>query len=265
MRAILILIAALAANAQDNKEAAAGAQLAKNIRERTTAIEKPILQEYVERAGNKLAAEIPNRNFSYTFALIADDLGGETHEPLSLPGGYIFVSAALIRSAASEGEFAGMLSHAMVHPTLPRVQLNGSTMPLVFISGWNGLGAAEPRSLLPMSLFKRQRENELQADTQAVSMMSAAGFDPEALLSYIARVPAKQLRGATSQQFATLPDRDTRVAAVQQAIQELPTKSYPAADPDEFGRIQAQVPEPAQVQVPTLRRTGPNERPTLRR
>jgi len=266
MRAIFILVVALAANAQDNKEAGLGGELAKNIRERTTAIENPILQNYVERIGTKLALEIPNRNFSYNFALIADDLGGETHEPLSLPGGFIFISTALMRTATREAEFAGMLAHAMVHPTLVPIRREGSKMPLVFIGGWNGFGPTEPGPVMPVSLFKRQQENELQADTLAVPIMSAAGYDPGALASYIARVPEKQVRGATSQQFATLPDRDTRVTAIQQEIQNLPTRSYPTIDPDEFARIQTQVPEPAQVRVPTLRPIGPNvPRPTLRR
>ena len=243
LKALFILIVAAAASAQDNKEAGLGAALAKNIRERTTAIENPSVQEYVERVGRKLAAEIPGANFKYTFALIADDLGGETHEPLSLPGGYIFVSATLIRSAASEAEFAGMLAHAMVHPTLVPVRREGSTIPLVFIGGWNGLGSAEPGAAVPVSLLKRQRENELHADTQAVPIMFAAGYEPEALVSYIERAPAT--------------DRDTRVAALQQEIQKLPGRSYPAVDTSEFAKIQAQLPAP--------RSAAPNLiRPTLR-
>jgi len=259
---ILILVVALAASAQDNKETGLGAALAKNIRERTTAIDNPIVHEYVEQVGRKLAEEIPAANFKYTFALIADDLGGETHEPSSFPGGYIFVSAALIRSAASQAEFAGMLAHAMVHPTLARVQTNGSTIPIVFMGGWNGYGLRQSGDVIPMSLLKGQRENELRADTLAVSMMSAAGYDPEALASYIARVPQKELRGATSQLFATLPDRDTRVAAIQQEIQKLPGRSYPNIDPDEFSRIQAQL----ITEAPAPRRPSSDDtRPTLRR
>ena len=262
MRAIFALIFAVAASAQVNKETALGAQLAQDIRQRTTAIENPSVQEYVERVGQKLAAEIPDVNFKYSFSVIADDLGGETHEPLSLPGGFIFVSAALVRSAASEAELAGMLAHAMVHPTLVPVQRQGPTIPLIFVAGWTGYGLRQSGGLIPISLLKGLRENELRADTMAVSKMSAADYDPEALASYIARVPEKQFRGSTSQQFAPLPDRDTRVAAIQQEIQKLPGRSYPAMDPDEFAGIQAQL----AVQVPAQRRPPPAvTRPTLRR
>ena len=101
MRAIVfILAAAIAASAQDPKAAALGAQLAREIRQRTTAIENPAVQDYIDRIGRKLAAQMPDENVVYQFALISDDAGGATHEPMSFPGGYIFVSASLIRDAA---------------------------------------------------------------------------------------------------------------------------------------------------------------------
>ena len=50
--------------------------------------------------------------FSYTVAIVADDGG---YEPISLPGGFIFVPASTILAARNEAEFAGMLAHAMAH------------------------------------------------------------------------------------------------------------------------------------------------------
>jgi predicted Zn-dependent protease len=259
MRSIIfILAAAAAAKAQDTrdpKEAALGAQLAQQIKQRTTAIENPAVQTYIEGIGRKLAPA----DLAYTFALISDEAGGETHEPLSLPGGYIFVSASLIRNATSEGEFAGMLAHAMAHVTLPRPQVEGATIPIVFIGGWYGLGPRPAGSLLPMSVLKTQRDAETRADALAVQAMSTAGYDPQALTMYIERVQIAPERAAKI--FAVLPDRDTRIAALRQAIAGLPALTYLTTDPDEFGRIQEQVRSngnpirPAEdVHRPTLRR-----------
>ena len=261
MRAILIiLVAAVAASAQANKETALGAQLAHDIRQRTTAIENPLVQEYVERVGDKLAAEIPNRNFSYVFALIADDAGGQTHEPLSLPGGYIFVPASLIRTAADEAEIAGMLAHAMAHVTLPLPRPSNGMMPIIFMGGWQGLGPGTNDAPVPVSLLKVHRENETRADALAIRAMSFSGYDPEALARYIARVQPPPEKPATI--FATLPDRDTRITALRGAVAELPGRTYPTVDPAEFGRIQEQVRNAAAVAVsPVLNRP----RPTLRR
>jgi len=133
-----------------------------------------------------------------------------------------------------------MLAHAMAHVTLPRPPSDNRSMPLIFIGGSYGLGPPPPDgSVVPMSVFKTQRENETRADAFAIQAMSAASFNPEALTAYIARVQLPPERAAKI--FAVLADRDTRVAALRQAIAELPARTYPSTDPDEFSRIQEQV------------------------
>jgi len=242
---IFVLAAAVAASAQDDararKEAALGAQLAKQIQQRTTAIENPAVLNYLDRIGRRLA----DGNRVYTFALIADDAGGKTHEPLSLPGGYIFVSAGLIQSATSEAEVAGMLAHAMAHVTASRPQVGNGTIPIVFIGGSQGL--------VPTSVRKTQRGNETRADAMAVQTMSAAGYDPEALPSYLARVQPPPER--TAKVLAALPDRDARIAALREVIAQLPARAYASPDSEEFHRMQEQVPvSTLDLVPPTLRR-----------
>jgi predicted Zn-dependent protease len=186
----------------------------------------------------------------YKFALVADDEGGPTHEPLSLPGGHLVVSATLIRAAADEAELAGMLAHAMAHVTLPGPQ--GDKIPLIFMGGWNGLGSGSNASVVPMSFRKTQQDNETRADALAVTAMSAAGYDPEALAGYLARVQPPSERAPKI--FAVLPDRDARVAAIRQTITGAPARTYPALDSDVFNRIQEQLPVVEARPRPTLRR-----------
>jgi predicted Zn-dependent protease len=258
MRTILFILVVAAGSAQNPKEATVGAQLAQEVRRRTTAIENPAVQDYIDGIGRKLASQFPAERL-YTFSLISDDAGGDTHEPLSLPGGYIFVSADLIRTAAIEAELAGMLAHAMAHVTLPRPQVDGATIPLVFWGGWQGFGPGRD-SVIPMSLFKTQRDNETRADLLAVQAVSASGYDPEALTAYIARAQPPPER--TAKVFAVLPDRDPRVAALRQAIAELPARAYPSTDPEVFRRMQEQVRNTVRNAVPPVLE---RPRPTLKR
>jgi predicted Zn-dependent protease len=255
MRAIIVILIVAAASAQDLKEAALGAKLAEDIRQGTTAIENPAVQNYIDRIGHKLAAA----NRVYTFSLISDDASGDTHEPLSLPGGYVFVSADLIHSAANEAELAGMLAHAMAHVSLPPLRVDGAQIPIVFTGGWQGLGPGRD-ALVPMSLIKTQRDNELRADAIAVHAMSESGYDPEALTAYIARTQPPAERAAKV--FAVLPDRDARIAALRQTITELPAKAYPPTDPNEFSRMQEQVRNTVRSAVPSMQ---DRPRPTLKR
>jgi hypothetical protein len=78
---------------------------------------------------------------------LGKERGGSTHEPLSVPGGHIFVPATLIPAAGSEAEFAGMLAHAMAHVTerhgirtSARGQGNRSPLPARAPTNWMPIG-----------------------------------------------------------------------------------------------------------------------------
>jgi predicted Zn-dependent protease len=228
------------------KEAALGAQLANEVRQKTTPVNSAVIRDYVEKIGRQLATPLPAPRFTYTFAVIADDLGGQTQEPLSLPGAYIFVPASLILTAQNEAAFAGMLAHAMAHIAerhgtrqATRGELvNVGSVPLVFMGGWTGLGDG---GAIPIAFFSFQRTFETQADVLAIKLTSSTGYDPKALVSYIRRVQPDDAGGSQGARvFSSLPPRSLRITSMEQAIQELPPRVY-ASSSDEFPRIQGEV------------------------
>jgi predicted Zn-dependent protease len=180
------------------KEAALGASLASDVRRHTSAISEPAVHDYIERVGRQLAAQLRGgADLDWEFAVVRDDLGGSTHEPLSIPAGHIFLPTSLILAADNEAELTGMLAHSMAHiaerhgtrmAARGKVD-NSSAIPIVFIGGWMGMGAAgnDDRALLPARFLKIQRENELDADRVAVNIMATAGYNPAALVEYIRR------------------------------------------------------------------------------
>ncbi len=97
------------------KERSLGASQARDFERTTTALNSPTALDYVQKMGARLATQIPQGQFAYTFAVIKDDQGGPLHEPVVFPGGYIFVPAGLLLAAQNEAEMAGMLAHAMAH------------------------------------------------------------------------------------------------------------------------------------------------------
>lgn len=262
MKAVLVMtLAALAASAQDRqpekgvnfysvqKEAALGANLAAEVRSQTTPIDSAVVRDFVTKIGLRLSTQITNAPFPYTFAVIADDSNNATHEPASLPGGYIFVPAKLMLAANDEAEFAGMLAHSMSHAykrdatrEATRAEIaKEATIPLISMGGWTGYGINQASSvLIPVGFLKFQRQFETDADAFAVTTAVKAGYDPAALVRYIGRVPASE-PGTTGKVFATLPTPEERIASMQTAIQALPRQTYAAPDPDEFARIQAEV------------------------
>ena len=257
MRFSVVLLAAVVMTAQEHqvgqgvnfysrqKEAVLGAQLARELRQETTPLDSPTVRDFVEQIGRKLAAQLPVAGMSYTFAVVTDDLGGPTHEPLSVPGGYVFVPTSLILTAQNEAECAGMVGHAMAHVAerhgtrlASRGQLMGGTStPFIFIGGWPNMGIGPSGQTIPLGFLTSLRAFESQSDWLAIQMTSAAGYDPEAIALYIGRVQTED--NTTQKVFSTLPSRASRIADMKKAIQKLPSNTYSSSD--EFPRIQSEV------------------------
>ena len=228
------------------KEAALGAQMAEEVRQSTTPVHSAAVREYVERIGLRLAAQFPDAAFQYSFSVIADAAGGQIHEPLSLPGGYIFVPAGLILTAQNDAEFAGMLAHAMAHVAARHGTRQASRsdiavflhLPLVFMGGWTGTRPAGNEGAAPLSFLKLQRGYEIEADVLAIKSMAAAGYAPEALLRYIDRTQTEST--TTPKVFSVLPQRDARMSGLKETIQGLSPETYTLTN--EISAIQAEVP-----------------------
>ncbi len=241
------------------KEGALGRQLAAEFRKRTTLIDRPTVQNYLDHLGQTLEPHVPDANFPFTFRAIAEDPCPATHEPVALPGGYVFVPAALFIAALDEAEFAGMLAHAMGHiaqrhgtrQATRGTMINNASIPLIFMGG----GCSEGHAI-PLAFMALQRSAELEADSLAVQTMARAGFNPRALAQYLQRVQVRTA-GTISKVYSPLPDRDQRLANIGSAIEKLRTVGYAAIAPAEFSAAQQE-----------LRRLGsrrPQRPPTLMR
>jgi predicted Zn-dependent protease len=224
------------------KEAALGKELAAQVRRDVTVIEIPEVTAYVEQVGHRLAAAMPKPGVSYTFAVIQDDPTGPPHEPLTFPGGYIFVSARLLLAARKEAEFAGMLAGAMPQETTGLRIRVGSPGPVIYV----------PRleDALGRRFVTELRDQVRQADAIAAQAMSKAGWDPRALAEYIGREQPEGPRDTPSAR----PPRAERVAALEEIVARLPAGGV-AANP-EFDQVQALVRswQPPARRAPSLRR-----------
>jgi len=214
------------------KEAGLGQQLAAEFRRQHTQIENSIVQEYLNRLGQKLAAQMPEARLPFTFSAVVDDACRITHEPAAFPGGYIFVTSSLFLAAQGEAEFAGMLAHAMAHITQRHGirEANNPNTALIFMGGAGG--TCSEGQAIPLGFAASLKSNELEADALAIRTMARAGLDPRALIRYIERV---QVRPA---------DRDQRLAAMSSTIDKLPKLppvDYAAGPPNEFAAAQQEV------------------------
>ena len=195
------------------KERALGAGLAAEIRRGSKPFEDSIVNAYVRRVGERLAAFVPDGAFRFEVIV------AEGSEPIGLPGGFIFVPASFFLEAENEAEFAGMVAHAMGHVALRHGTVNAKvprelTIPLVFMGGWMGVHADSQHrsSLIPAGFVEVISGYELEADRFGADLAGRAGYDSAALGSYIRRV---QREGSPAAGLTPLPPKGERLAALE--------------------------------------------------
>jgi predicted Zn-dependent protease len=187
-------------------------------------------QQLVKEVGNKivrssLAGKSP---YEYDFHLLAHP---EVVNAFALPGGQVFITAALFNQLQSEDQLAGVLGHEIGHviarhgaQRIAKMELTqGLTGAAVIASGdYNTAQAAQMiGNLINMSYG---RDQELQSDDLGVRFMSEAGYDPNEM---IAVMKILEKAGGGQQQpefFSTHPSPANRVERIREAIRKYTNK-----------------------------------------
>jgi predicted Zn-dependent protease len=244
-----------------DKEASLGAQLANDVRKKTTPVESEAAIAYLNRIGPAILQQFGEAKFTLHFDLVRDGAAGAYLEPNALPGGYIFVPAALFTDAKNEAEFVGLLAHSIAHVAARHGTREASrgelaqvnTIPLIFLGGYAGFGSLQAQPvLLPAGYLAFARGYESEADMLGATAMSALGYDPKELAAYIGRTanhPAAKL-------FSAWPPAADRVAAIERIAEQFKAPPH-LPDSSEFNRVQEEI---RQSMAPAAARPAPSLR-----
>ena len=209
------------------REIALGKQLAIEVQRQARLLDDPIVNEYINRLTQNLA-----RNSDVKFPVTVKIIDDDVINAFTLPGGFLFVNAGLIRLSESESELASALSHELGHVAarhytreVSRTNLmNGATLPLVFLGGIPGMAVRQVASIgIPLGVFKYSRDFETEADLLGIQYLYKTGYDPTAAIDMFERVAAaeKSHPGAVSQLFNTHPLTLDRINKTQKNIEQL--------------------------------------------
>jgi predicted Zn-dependent protease len=156
---------------------------------------------YVERVGQSLAKHAEVQDIQYSFTVIDDD----GINAFALPGGYIHVTRGLLALANNEAELAGVLGHEIGHVTARHAAQRYSTATAtslgIGVLGILGAIAGLPAELSDLAgsglqtgaavyLQSYSRGQELEADRLGIRYMTAAGYDPDAMVSFFRKLDA---------------------------------------------------------------------------
>ena len=159
------------------------------------------LQAYIEQIGDRIAArsDLPQAEFTFTL------LNSEVPNAFALPGGYVYITRGLLALAETEAEVAGVLGHEIGHVTARHTaQRQTRATGAGVLATLGTIGAAilggEVAGRLAQQvagvgaqayLASYSRDQEYQADDLGVGYMTAAGYDPQAMASFLEKLDAQ--------------------------------------------------------------------------
>jgi predicted Zn-dependent protease len=252
------------------REVALGRQMAAEVDRGSELITDPAINEYVNRVAQNIVlhsdAKIP-----FTVKVINSD----EVNAFALPGGFLYVNRGLLEAAENEAEVAGVLAHEISHVTARHgieqaskgELLNYASIPLIFFGGLGGYLIRQAAGLaVPLTFLKFSRGAEKEADRLGAQYMWAAGYDPNALITFFEKLQAKDKRkpGTLSKVFSTHPLTGDRITEVRDLIARFPDKGEYQISTSEFGQIRSRL-ITANASNRQFGRDSNDRRPTLKR
>jgi beta-barrel assembly-enhancing protease len=159
----------------------------------------------------------------FRFTLLADP---ETVNAFALPGGQIFITAALFRDLETEGQLAGVLGHEMGHvierhgnQRMAQAQLFQGLATAGGVAGGDQQSAKMAQAVASMVQMKYGRDDELEADKWGVRLTAMGGFDPRAMIGVMEVLDRASQGQSPPEFFSTHPKPANRVAYIKEVIE----------------------------------------------
>jgi predicted Zn-dependent protease len=196
----------------NTEEAQIGRAIMRDIRNSGQVVEDPLVTEYLNDIGSRIAAQTNEGQHSFTFFAVQD---GRINA-FALPGGYVGVHTGLLEATRNEDELAGVLAHEVAHVTQrhiaraihanSRQSILTTAMMLgaiiVAAAGGSSDAVQGAMAVAQGTAMQQQinftRSNEYEADRVGIAALADAGFDPYGMASFF---------DVLSRQQTTSPDK----------------------------------------------------------
>jgi len=195
-------------------------------------------QTLVDHIGNRLVERTATSSTPYRFEfhLLADE---DTVNAFALPGGQVFITAALLSRLETEGQLAGVLGHEIGHVAarhgaehLAKAKLTqGLTgAAILATSDGSGRGSAALAAMIGRLVnMKYGRDDELESDRLGVRFTADSGYDPRAMIRVMEILDAASQGTRPPEFYSTHPNPERRIERIQEAISALYPGGVPAS------------------------------------
>lgn len=182
-----------------------GAMTLRELRNYGYLLDDPLIDDWLDKVGQKLATNSDRPQQPFTFFMLRD----RQINAFATLGGYIAVNSGLVLTATREDEVAAVLSHEIAHVTQQHVlrgveRAQRDQIPILLgmlgaivaaqAAGGNSSGDASQAAIFSGLGLMQQRQidytrsNESEADRLGIRTLARAGYDPEAMADFFARM-----------------------------------------------------------------------------
>ena len=211
-----------------------GQEAAQQVRQKSQVVQNPVLQEYVNRIGKRLAdtPQARQSEFPFTFTVVNDP----SVNAFALPGGPMFIHTGLLKDIDNEAELAGVIGHELSHVILRHGTNQASKANLIQLPAMLA-GMVAGRSMLGQLtalgvglgansvLLKFSRNDESEADALGSRLMADAGYNPIEMAHFFQKL-ASSGGSHGPQFFSDHPDPGNRERAIEEEVRASPQRSY---------------------------------------
>jgi beta-barrel assembly-enhancing protease len=182
--------------------------------------EDPLLLNYVQMVGARVAKSSPRGDVSCRFIL----LNTSVMNALAAPGGTVLVTRGLLDTIGSENELAGVLAHEVAHVAKRHgMRLIGNNAVFQLIQG-NLLKRASRQERNAALAFnglrslQKSREMEQQADEYGLRFTAQAGYDTSGLTDFLERISGGD-KFPLEEYLTTHPTPEVRLTKARKQIE----------------------------------------------
>jgi predicted Zn-dependent protease len=239
----------------EQQEIQIGQEVERQLAQKPGFVNDPALTQYVTNLGARLARVSERPTLPWTYHVLNDS----SVNAMAAPGGFIFVTAGLLKFVQNENELGFIIAHETTHVAhrhavdLAQRDMElqfGALLLTQFVFG-GSIGAYELSQLGRMLIdAKYSRDKEFEADHYGVIYAQKAGFDPAASLTFFERLAQQEKQQpALAHAFEDHPDTPARISAIRSELRQM---GYQVAGP---ATLPAAAPRPPAL-VPTRTQPG---------